>query len=461
MPTRLLLAPVGAGKTERALEQLIATTHSAPFARIWVLLASERQVSAFRRRLVEYQPETDVYFNVEFFTFPDLYARLLDMTGQPTQRLGEPARLRLVRNLAVQIIDELEVFQQIADKPGFARLLADVIYELKGNLIEPDVLRNAAEVAFGVRPRDAELVALYAEYQQRLRDHDIVDREGEGWLALAELDRNRDAAKDVALLLVDGYDQFTPLQAELLALMSARVGQTLITLTTVPEREQLVGRRFVVAQQTLTRAHNRWKVPLTVDLHTAPHADEQRHADLQHLADTIFRADAVSVASEGRVIFREVPSVAGETALVLQEVKRLLLGDGPSVPGARPDDVLIVLRDWEQYRVHFETLGHAYGLPLALHYGEPLAETPPVHALMSVLTLHDPTERPLPFPRRATIEALRTPYFAPDGLDNRAVGQLDRISRALVVLGGRDEWLRAIIQAPTVVLRDDEGEAER
>src|SRR5690606_41538172 len=57
---------------------------------------------------------------------------------------------------------------------------------------------------------------IYAEYQNRLREHNLVDREGEGWLALDVMEKQPHIGRNVDLLLVDGYDQFTPLQASLL-----------------------------------------------------------------------------------------------------------------------------------------------------------------------------------------------------------------------------------------------------
>ena len=42
-------------------------------AKIWVLLATERQVVDFRHRLMSRQSERRVYANVEFFNFYNLY----------------------------------------------------------------------------------------------------------------------------------------------------------------------------------------------------------------------------------------------------------------------------------------------------------------------------------------------------------------------------------------------------
>ena len=83
--------------------------------------------------------------------------------------------------------------------------MAEFIYELKQNLIYPDAFARAAAAG---TDKDRDLALIYSAYQERLRQHDLVDREGEGWLALEELENNPYIAADVALLLADGFDQF-------------------------------------------------------------------------------------------------------------------------------------------------------------------------------------------------------------------------------------------------------------
>ncbi|MEM6283881.1 MAG: UvrD-helicase domain-containing protein [Chloroflexota bacterium] len=307
MSIELLLAPVGAGKTEQALERIVWQSEHTPFARIMVLLATERQVNEFRNRLIDYTAEKPVFFNVEFFTFYDLYTRILEAAGQPTRSLAEAARLRLLRVLIQRLVDsgELEVYSKIASKPGFVRIVANFIYELKQAIIEPQQFSDITDELLGRRQQDTELARIYHTYQNRLREHDIVDREGEGWLALARLEQDKTLHTDVDLLVVDGYDQFTPLQAQIVALMAERVGEVLVTLTTVPEREATVGKRFVQAQQALQRACDAYQMPLAIRKITGQ--VEQRHSDLQHLADSIFRLGAATLPATDAVRFIAAP----------------------------------------------------------------------------------------------------------------------------------------------------------
>lgn len=465
MPVELLLAPVGAGKTHTALQRLMAQKQADAFSRVWVLLASNRQEDAFRQRLLEQDPRQRIYVNIEFFNFYGLYARLLHSVSTPPRRLHDVARrdtgrYSLLRALAGQLHEDkkLRVFGDIAQTAGFVSIAADFIYELKQNLIAPEEFQQVA-----YSDKDADLAALYSAYQRKLQAERVVDRDGEGWLALAlaqdmpELGSNL----NIDLLIVDGYDQFTPLQAAIIALLAGRAAHTLITLTDFPPRENgreddrkvTAGRRFVKAQQRLKHALQQaqvWDEVKITRLTAAGGAG--RKPDLEHLVKQIFCPDFKpqpdAKPADGVLTLIEAPSAEEEVAAILRNVKRLLL-----TTDARPDDILIALRDWSRYRPHFSRYLREYGLPLVLHYGEPLGENPAIIALMNLLELSRQD-----FPRMMLLETLRSPYFEIPGLTSEDVDVLERISRHLLITSGREAWLNAIKDAYELRLNEQDDD---
>lgn len=447
----LLLAPVGAGKTETAIHRLTGVLHEQPFARVWVLLASDRQIHDFRQRMIASQPDQRVFFNVSFFNFYSLYAHLLDSASQPQRCLDETARIGLLRRILATLPadDPLAVFAPIGTTPGFTRIAADFIYELKQNLVGVAEFSAAAH-----NDKDRDLARLYARYQARLREHDLVDREGEGWLALSELAAHPDLWTDVDLLIVDGYDQFTPLQARLLALLAARAHETLITLTTVPGREQTIGKRFTRARERLRQTFAAEGQALNE--HTVTDGVDDRHPVLRHLVEQIFQREPTQTTANGVAHFIEAPDINSEVSAVLRRVKRLLLAGTP------PDHIVIALRDLHRYLPYFAALAGPtlYNLPLALQYRDPLHENPAVVALLDLLNLaHDD------FRRRTLLDVLQSAYFVVPGFDAAAVAQLDRVSQVFRVTGGRDAWLDALERAAQVNLlpandEDDDTDAK-
>ncbi len=450
MTTEILLAPAATGKTEQAIERLLAVVEQ-PFAAAWVLLASARQEDAFRQRLLQTGGK-HVYFNVEFFDFYKLYRRLLNISGLPVRTLDQTGRFRLLRALleGLQRENQLTYFKGIAHTPGFVKVVANFIDELKQAVVPLEWYAEHAE-----SQKDKELSLIYSAYQQRLIDHNLVDREGEGWLALDALrkDDERIIANQpvqlqlpLRMLLVDGFDHLSPLQARLIARLSGRAGQALVTLTTVTEREATIGRRFKQALERLKETHTfeAQSEPIVTLLSGTP-AEDGRAPDMRHLLSNIFKLNVPRVAWQQNVRWIEAPDPAREVAAVLRRVKRLLL------EGSSPDDILIALRDWTGYSAHMISLMRAYGLPLALHYGEPLAQNAAIIALMNLLELHSRD-----FKRRDLLDALRSPYFTVDGLDRMQIDALEKVSHALLVTGGRAAWLDALSEATHVTPEDDD-----
>ena len=445
MPIEVLLAPVGAGKTEHALNRLVQTLDERPFARVWVLVSGRRQEDAFRQRLAQRDPDRRVYFNVEFFTFYQLYHRLLNITRQPPRMLDDAARFGLLRAIltGLQQQGELQVFDEIATMPGFVEIVAAFINELKQNLVTPDTFIAAAQ-----SPKDRDLALIYARYQAQLQQHELVDRDGEGWLALAVLQAEKGVktGSDVDLLLVDGYDQFTPLQASLLMLVAARAKQALVTLATVPGRAHTVGRRFAeVLDQLRTFSPETPRIRVATDL-----GGVNRPAPIQHVIDYVFWRDAPQHPAGGRVALLEAPTPTHEAGAIMRRVKQLLL-----TPGTQPDDIIIALRDWPRYAAHLATFGRDYGVPLVLHQGEPLHHNPAIIMLLNLLSLHEHD-----FRRRDLLDVLRSPYFAVPGIGREQVELLQRISQQALVTGGRDNWLAAISSAHIPLAGEDEFEQD-
>jgi len=440
---RIVRAPVGTGKTERALSALTQTTDGDSFARVWVLLATNRQEDTFRQRLVAQPDDQQAYFNVEFFDFYTLYRHLLNIAAQPSRQLLDSARRAVMRAVILDARPTLEHFSPIADRAGFARVVADFVYELKQNRVKPDVFAAAARDA-----KDRDLAALYRAYQDTLIAQNLVDREGEGWLALEKVSESplpfADKLPDV--LLVDGFDQFNPLQVALLAELSRHTRETLVTLTHVPAREQTIGRRFEQAYQALLQAAE--SRGLAVEVETLSGAPTASPPDVQHLMRAIFTPDAESVALQGGLVLMEEPDVAGEVGAVLRRIKRLLL------EGTPPDSILVAVRDWTLYHPYFEASRAAYGLPLALHYGQALADVPLIRALLDALQTAQNG-----FTRRDVLALLKSSYCAFEGLDAQAVALLEAVSLRGLVVKGRAQWLEALQLAAMPIVDDDSESA--
>lgn len=429
MNTTLHLAPIGQDKTALTISLLRQYTdarqNSIPM--VWVLVATRRQEMHFRKRLIEAEVGPAAIFNIEFFNFYALNARLLKIAGTPVRRLTGLMRHKILRQLLLQMRGDgqLAYFHRIAETRGFVSVLAELIDELKQNHIDVDDFAKAARSA-----KDREIASIYKRYQDTLRRADLADVEGEGWLALAMLRQQKAAAAKVDMLLVDGYDQFTQVQAELMAELSRAIDQVRITLTASPAEAALRLRsRSALARQRLETAYKAAGISLALrEVNQAPGI---RHEALHQLGQRIFRGLPAASNSDAIKLI-EMPDPAEETRTVLREVKRLLLA------GNSAEDILIAIRDWERYAAYFDQGSQEYALPLLLHYDRSYRRAPVIAVLVDLLELAPR------FRRRDLLDVLRSPYFDAE-LDDRQVDLLDRFSLEQRFLGGsKAEWLELV-----------------
>jgi ATP-dependent helicase/nuclease subunit B len=433
----LLTAGAGHGKTQAAIDTIREQMMLNPFSRIWLLLRTDMQIADMRKRLVE-EFGAAAHFGVEYFNFYDLYARLLDMAQIPQRRIEDAARFRILRNILEEHQHELGYFESIAIQPGFIRIVADFIKELKQAQILPDDF-SAAETS----ERGRDLGIIYGKYQTMLRERHLVDRDGEGWLALAQLEKQPNLAAEIDLLIVDGYDQFNIVQARLINMLAARVRKAMLTLTYQPERAQTAHRRFAQTRTRLEALGGTWQ-------HTgipARSTHAERHT-LQALSAAIFEYTAQRIPNDGSLTLIEVPDRRREVETVLRGIKRLAL------TGVELDKIAITARDLAPYAPYFLELAPSYGVPLVTRHGPPLGENPAVATLLSLLDLSAAR-----FPRRDTMDLLRSPYLTCPDLTLEQIDALDRTSREYTVVRGREVW-EYTAQFAWRPRRDEDGEGE-
>lgn len=440
----LITGPAGAGKTQAVIDAILdvrqRATHLDP---VWVLLASHQQIHAFQARLIAAAESAGqpAVFGVECFTFEALYVRVLDLLGDPQRLVDNAARYQILRTVIddLRARDDLELFGPVAHLPGFIGLLAGLIHELKQGLVFPD---RFAAVAVTRDPKDRDIARIYTAYQDFLRAHRLVDRHGAGWLAVEHLNNGVPFAGEgqlPGLLVVDGFDQFNRVHQHLLTALARRLPRTLLTLTVVPGDLGRHFRRFEQTYASLIALGEQDGAPLWQEVPLPVHQSApQRTPVLEHLTASLFSSAAETIPGDSSLALVEAPDTGREVSAVLRRVKRLLLN------GTEPESILLVMRDLLRYSVPLRETARAYGVPLTVREGLPLTYNPAVALVLALIDLaaHD-------FPRRDLLDALRSPYSAPPGLNADAIAALERFSLKRQIVSGRAIWLEELRLAAT------------
>ncbi|MCD4686485.1 MAG: hypothetical protein K8S97_11180 [Anaerolineae bacterium] len=432
----LITGPAGSGKTQVVIDTILDTRqHGTDLDPVWVLLASRQQIHAFQTRLITVAESAGqpAVFGVECFTFEALYARVLDLLGDPQRSVDNAARYQILRTVIddLRAEDELELFGPVANLPGFIGLLAGLIHELKQGLVFPETFAEVAEMR---DPKDRDIARIYTAYQGFLRAHCLVDRHGAGWLAVEHLNDGTpfaDHAQLPGLLVVDGFDQFNRVHQHLLTALARRLPRTLLTLTHAPSDPGRHFRRFEQTLHALTDPTVQDRTGLWQVIPLQPRDPAPARAPvLDHLAASLFSNTAEVVPGDSSLALIEAPDAGREVSAVLRRVKRLLLD------GVEPESILVVTRDLPRYSVPLRETARAYGVPLTVREGLPLAYNPAVALVLALIDL-----AALDFPRRDLLDTLRSPYSVPPGLDSDAFATLERFSLKRQIVSGRAVWL--------------------
>lgn len=425
----LLTAPAGAGKTATVIDSILRQNGQ----NTWVLLPTQLQIQTFRDRLLA-SAQSHAIFGVQYFTFYELYTHLLDRLVIPQHQIELDSVYQVVRRLVHSL--DLAYLAPIANKPGFADLVVRLIYELKQARIFP---KDFAKIA--TTPKEHDLALIYAAYQQWVTERAVVDREGAGWLALEELKKSPIHLAD--LLVVDGFLQFSPLQAQLLQTLSQHISETMVTLTYEHARAETVHRAFARTRQRLLELEVNWdERPLIAT------PNPLRHPTLCHLEQRFLEMNAQRVPAGEQVVFIEAPDAEQEARGVLRRVKQLLLN------GHSPEEMIILAHDFNRVEAWLRSVGAAYGVPLAFRRGLELQQNPAVRAVLNVLRLHTPE---VDFRRQAVMDTLTSSYFKLHEFNVAAIDTLERISHQYQVIRSKADWLRALRQAQDPP-NDDEHE---
>lgn len=446
MPTHLQVAPAAAGKTSAVAQLVCRAQAEDPRAQVWALLPDRHQADAFRRRVAERGGALGAHLG----TFGDLYTEILALAGRPIPEAPAPVVHRLVLAAIQQLREagQLKHYAPIQDRPGFALALQDLFAELKQARLQPDDMMGAAA---DLGPRMQELMALYRQYQTALIDFQWADPEGLGWLAIEALGAAPDLGRGWRLVVVDGFDSFTPTQLQTLTLLKERVNELALTLTgeARPHRDRAAHRRFA---RTLALVDQDLK-----PVRAAAPVAQRRGAALAHLEANLFVEGAAAVRGAPAVRFLEAQTQAREAREALRWLKARLLRDK-----LQPAQCAVIARDLTPYQPFLREAAREFGLPIRFALGEPLAANPAIAAVLNLMTLaaQDWAPRPL-------LDALSAPYFdfSRYGLGPRSAAALAEVARWGQVVGGLDQWEAALLRlarrAPPQVEADDDAQPPR
>lgn len=238
MPLQILTGSAGSGKTYQLCSRIIRSAMARPEKR-HVLLVPEQFTMQTQRLLVSMHPR-HVIFNIEVLSFEWLAHRILQENSQQQYViLNDAGKSMLLRKSAGQHRKELAFFRKNLTRAGFINRVKSMLCEL---------------LQYGVTEEELERLIRETEdhplLQAKLRDIQVFYR------SFRENQADAIAAEELPVLLLkmlpqsdylkgavigmDGFTGFTPVQYRIIQEMLVQAEQVGITLT-LPTSEPLSG----------------------------------------------------------------------------------------------------------------------------------------------------------------------------------------------------------------------------
>jgi len=371
-------------------------------------------------------------------TFNDFVMELLRAEGREPVVLGDFERRLLLEKALRGRPDIAETLGPAAGTAGFHAQMLRVINQLKQAAVEPAEF-SARIAGHGHRHTFHTIVAgAYAAYQDALRDADVYDLPGLFWEAdvLCRQGRPR-LLDDIRLLLLDGFEDFTPSEFKLLLSLRGRVDGMVFGVPCggEPSQADLYALPLRTAQR-LSKAFDariEWfdtPAPVTKTDYSAQAIFWRTKPDMPPAL--VPNLQAVSCAG-----------AADELELIARRVKRLIIS-GHAVPG----EIAVVFPMPGAVAGPLRAVFDEYGIPLRMAQQRPLWESGACAFLYKLL---DATETWL---REPVTDILTDPLFQPGNPHAAAIPYVSRMARIVAGAGAWRERLDALLEIAAGNSRD-------
>ncbi len=437
-----LVGPADSGKTallaQRFAEVLSESRRDGGVPRVLWLSPHRLAAEATRRLLVTHGVDAALEPGVRTM---GRFAESLVSLDHKCPAILPPTATRwlLEQSLAQLSADrKLSVMAQVADRPGLADAIEQMIAQLKTRGITSE---RFATWATRRTQRDRELATVYTRYQELLDQRTSADHFDVTRLAVESLTRDANS-HGWDLVVVDGFASLAYYERQLVLEVTRRSRETWFALAT----EDPCGRSELTsaARRTFDWLRAEW-AELKIE-HVQPQPP-QRAASITHLASKVFTLpdaeSAEEVDSDGVEIIAAA-DVYDETVSLARRVKSLLVA---GVPAA---EVVVATASLGTHRHRIEEVFATYGVPTSIALPTLVGDEPAMWTLLSLLELvHED------WPFRGVVATLGTQGLT--ALEGELTSERWRTSRAatewlvreLQVADGRADLLRDVERLAT------------
>jgi ATP-dependent helicase/nuclease subunit B len=458
-PVELIVGPARSGKAGYVLAAYQAALAEAGPGKCLMLVPTALRRRATESRLLASE-KSGVLVSPQILEMHELADRLLAAAGRPVRRIGDLARRQVIR----QCLSHLDakpaaVLGPVRNSPGLVDALDGLFRELKAARVEPNTFGRALGGEMRT-PRNRLLAILYEKYQKALQAREVYDDAGQFWHAADVVAKGRFGPfANLAILVVDGFQDLAPAQLDMLEALCGQAARTLITLTWEPGRgrENLFG----VTGRTRDRLHERFAGRLREITVAEP---TRLPPDLERVRTHLFALpEAARPKAAGAITVVQAAGRTREVEEVARCISDLLRAGAKEVQSSKfkVQSIAVVVRSTEGYASLVRQVFPRYGFPFRVEAGRRLSDCPIVRAAMALARLQVED-----YSFRALARLVKSNYFDPSafGADTTTAREALHLAREANVWEGRTRYAERLESLRSRARRsadmlDDDGEA--
>jgi ATP-dependent helicase/nuclease subunit B len=412
MSLRLIAGRAGTGKSRRCLDEIREALQSNPEGHPLVLLVPEQSTFQAEYALAR-TPGLPGMLRAQALSFRRLALRVMQETGGAARiHIDESGKSMLLYRLLRKCKDELRLFRNLADQPGFIDRLNELFTEFRRYGIDAATLEQQVRGALSHQKTGAllaskleDLLLVYQAFESDLSRH-YVDSEDDLALLAARLEQSEYARS--AEIWIDGFHGFTPREYEVIARLmqsSKRVNIALCidriyhpgelpdeldpfhpTATTMLRLMEIAAQYGVELEEELLLGGS----PDRIDF-----LSHERYSSSPALAllERCLVEGTAPVAADHPSVLPQVLGSLEEQLSVCEAANRRAETEGVAREmlrlarehGARWRDMAVLVRDYEGYGDLLSVTFTDYGIPHFFDQKRPLLHHPLVEFIRSVL----------------------------------------------------------------------------
>lgn len=374
---RLILSADRQRNSQEVIERICAAAKKRVGGQI--LIVPEQYSHAVERALCAAGGDSISRY-AEVLSFTRLAGRLFSIYGGVCEEyLDKGGRLLSVYLAVEQVRSRLKYYAAVSTRPEFLQRLGAAIEEFMSYCMTPEILRQTAERVSGQFAQKLEELALiyesYLSVCKTGRSDPVTRLE-----RLSALLRETDYASE-HLFYLDGFSDFTAIEAQSLVEILRRAPEVTVALTTDGSGKSIF-RAAASTMSELKKTAARWNVPVTTE---HPTAAGKRSQPLCQWLDELFAVRQNPLEQTQNAVRLHMASAPDkECEFAAERVRTLLL------KGTRCREIAIALSDRTGYEPTLRTLFSRMQIPAYFAGNEDILRQP---FFAAVLAAMDAVER--------------------------------------------------------------------